>query len=355
MRLGGLLLVSVLFLSFSVSAGEPIETRIQVVPPHPRAGEPVSLRLSGSWSDGCVPERAQVARIGNGIFVDLITRVEMDPHAICTMAITPWDLTIPVGALEAGMYFVTVVYKGKPVASASFSVSGPVVMPVPIPNGDFERGAVGGIPTQWTLGEAFLQQNQEQDAHPAEEHDLRLVSEAHFRGSQALYGMAKAIPPRETSPRSTLPFGEQFVYVWIASDWISAPGADMLGLRMREVKVERNADWGYGAYILVVFEDGKGLHPNPFGRWDVVWNSPQLLFGRKEAMGIKDNAVGEERGNDGAVWKLYRVPIPEEVDRKRFNVKIFWIAHNWNSQGPGYWVSISSYIDSLELITGLSR
>lgn len=355
MRLGGLLLVSSLFLPLLVSAGEPIETQIGVIPPHPRAGEPVGLRLSGSWSDGCVPERAQVARIGNGIYVALITRVEMDPNAICTLAITPWELTLPVGALEAGMYFVTVVYKGKPVASASFAVSGPSVTPVPIPNGDFEMGAVGEIPAQWTLGEAFLQQSQRRDAHPAEEHKLYLASEAHFRGSQALYGWAKAIPPRETSPDPTLPLGEQLVYVWIASDWISAPGADMLELRMREAKAEGNADWGYGTYILVAFEDEKGLHPNPFGRWDAVWDSPQLLFGQKEAMGTKDNAVGEERGNDGAVWKLYRVPIPEEVDRKRFNVKIFWIAHNWNSGGPRNWVSISSYIDALELVAGRSR
>jgi hypothetical protein len=31
------------------------------------------------------------------------------------------------------------------------------------------------------------------------------------------------------------------------------------------------------------------------------------------------------------------------------NLKIFWIAHNWNSWGPDYWVAISSYVDGLTL------
>jgi len=30
-------------------------------------------------------------------------------------------------------------------------------------------------------------------------------------------------------------------------------------------------------------------------------------------------------------------------------VKIFWIAHNWNSWGPEQWIGISSYIDFVRL------
>ncbi|MCD6155111.1 MAG: hypothetical protein J7J22_05035 [Candidatus Verstraetearchaeota archaeon] len=333
----------------STSAEIPMGTSLEFIPFSPRPGEPVLLHLSGTWPNGCVPVQAQIAKLGNTLFVSLITQVEINPHVMCTMALTPWELEVPLGSFDAGTYIVSVTYRSQILASALLSVSGESEVPETLPNGSFEQGTVGGLPEGWSLGEAFIQRSQRVDAHPAEEHVLRLSDRCHFDGARSLYGMAKAIPPQETSHDPALPFGEQFAYVWASSDWVSAPSATVVELYMRDVKVEGNTGWGYGAYILLVFEDEAGLYPNPFARWDVVWNSPQLLYGVKEALGTKDAAMGEEGGSDGGSWKLYRVPIPEEVDRERFNVKIFWIAHNWNSWGPEQWIGISSYIDLVGL------
>ena len=333
-------------------AGTPIETSLEFNPSSPKSGEPVLLHLSGTWSDGCVPIRAQVTKVGNTVYISLITQVELNPHTICTLALTPWELNVPLGSFDAGTYLVLVSYRGQLLTSTFLSVSGEfgAEAPTALPNGSFEQGIVGGIPQGWALGEAFIQRSQRVDAHPTEEHVLRLSDRCHFDGARSLYGLAKAIPPSEVSRDPTLPFGEQFVYVWASSDWISAPGANAVELHMRDVKVEGNTGWGYGGYILLVFEDEAGLHPNPFARWDILWNSPQLLYGVKEGVETRDNAAGTSRGSDGSIWKLYRVPIPEKVNRERFNVKIFWIAHNWNSWGPEFWISVSSYVDAIRLV-----
>jgi len=346
-----ILLMISLFWASTVLAGVPISTSVVILPPDPRQGQLLLAVLWGTWSDGCVPESARLRTVGTAIYIDLITPMETNPNVLCTMALTSWQLSVPLGTFGPGDYEVLVRYRSRSIAGISLTVSATVQIGqvVTVPNGDFEDGDVGTLPEKWTLGEAFLQQGQRANAQPAEEHLLYLTNERHFNGDKSLYGMAKVIPPTDISRNHSFPLGEQFTYVWASSEWMSAPKAGAVELYMRDVEVKGNRVWGYGVYIILIFEDENGLHPNPFARWDVIWNSPQLLYGENETTGRIDNAAGTTRGNDGGTWKLYRAPIPAGLDRTKFKVKLFWIAHNWNSWGPQNWVSVSSHVDAFEL------
>jgi len=332
-------------------AGVPIATSIEIVPPAPTSADTIVVHLSGTWSDSCVPRQAMSLSLGNQIFITLYTQADFNPSIVCLLALTDWSLDVTIGELSPGGYMVIVTHRGNVIATTVFTVTGPAPEEMEVvPNGGFEQGAPGEVPAGWGAGRAFVQRHQRVIASGSGDYTLGVVQEAHCKGSQALYAMAKAVPPQETSQDPSLPFGEGLSYTWVASDWFSAPEeAQAVKLYMRDIEVEGNKGWGWGAYILLVFEDANGLLPNPFAGWETLWNSPQLLYGEKEAMGRVDRSVGTETGNDGSVWRVYTVPIPPELDRSHMNLKIFWIAHNWNSWGPDYWIAISSYVDGLTL------
>lgn len=286
----------------------------------------------------------------NELTLSLVTPLELAPNMACIEVIIPWGLAAPLGTFNLGMYTVLVTYGGKTLTRSSLVVEDGL-QPVSAVYRDFEMGTTGNFLEGWSLGWASLEQGQYVRVHSAKEHHLFLVEEARFGGGQSLYATVKLIPPQQVSRNLELAFGEQFVHVWISSDWISAPGAKAVEIQTRDVGARHVSDWGYGAYLVLVFEDKRALYPNTFSPWYILWDSPQLLYGVRKGMGAKDTVLDEVRGNDGRVWGLYRISIPEEVDRERFDLKIFWIAHDWNSRGPGKWgVPYLPYIDGISLL-----
>jgi hypothetical protein len=80
---------------------------IATVPAAPAPGDEIVLKLSGLWPDGCVPEASRTALTRNGGAI----RVNFDYSGfsgVCTAAVTPWALDVPVGPLAAGSYSVEV-------------------------------------------------------------------------------------------------------------------------------------------------------------------------------------------------------------------------------------------------------
>jgi len=80
---------------------------VATFPAAPSPGDPVVLKLSGLWNDGCVPveSRAALSTAGKSLRVHL-SYAGFD--GVCTAAVTPWSLDVPAGRLEAGTYTVEV-------------------------------------------------------------------------------------------------------------------------------------------------------------------------------------------------------------------------------------------------------
>lgn len=111
--------------SVTVSAPEPSELNIEVVPPEPTEKDPVTLVLSGEWKDSCVPQNPETNIVerstsGGKIIVDLST-----PEGPCLQALTPWEEKVSLGTLSAGTYKVVVNVDGETLGRDSFEVSKP--------------------------------------------------------------------------------------------------------------------------------------------------------------------------------------------------------------------------------------
>lgn len=96
---------------------------IEVYPEAPTTSDVISLLLSGTWPDSCVPQSPQVIRLGNHISV-----ATSNPGEVCLTVLTDWGLEVPLGELPAGTYDVTVTYAGhertrKTIGQRTFQVS----------------------------------------------------------------------------------------------------------------------------------------------------------------------------------------------------------------------------------------
>lgn len=83
--------------SVKVSSPEPPEFNIEVVPPQPTVGDPVTLVLSGRWHNSCVPQNPEANIIeepsgGGRIIVGLST-----PEGPCLQTVTPWEERVRLG------------------------------------------------------------------------------------------------------------------------------------------------------------------------------------------------------------------------------------------------------------------
>lgn len=79
---------------------------IEIMPPSPTPNDSVSVRLSGTWPDSCVPGLLRVRVTGSEIRIDTVGAL---PGTGCAQVLTPWQLTAPVGRLAAGVYRVVVI------------------------------------------------------------------------------------------------------------------------------------------------------------------------------------------------------------------------------------------------------
>jgi hypothetical protein len=116
--------------------------QIEIVPSNPTSNDSVTVRISGTWSNGCVPQSPNVSVSGFGIRIET-----SNPGSVCTMALTAWALTVSVGELRPGDYSLVVTYSGPGVPSpyeigrkafsvAASSAANEVILPIVV-NGSF--------------------------------------------------------------------------------------------------------------------------------------------------------------------------------------------------------------------------
>ena len=211
-------------------------------------------------------------------------------------------------------------------------------------NGDFEYDFYN-----WSKKYENIILGNSTPVHPSFEHELKLVNAA-FSGSQSVYGMAKVVAPEETSHDPKLPLGEHRSYTWLISNWFDSSNYQSVVLYMRDIKAEKSGSWGYGDYILLVFEDKDGNeYPNVRGSFYHKEIYDWSLYAFHEGMEEKNSYISIETGSDGHKWYKYQVEIPDEMRGKCIRVKVLWLAQNWNSWGTEYYNSISSIVDRIIL------
>ena len=126
---------------------------VATYPAAPAPGEPLTVKLSGIWNDGCVPEtsaKVTVARSGTIFLVDLSYA---GFSGACTAALTPWALNIFFEPLNEGTYTVEVARSdaiaSRTIGSGTFTVAPPATTLFWVP-GFSAVGALGAL--QSTLG-----------------------------------------------------------------------------------------------------------------------------------------------------------------------------------------------------------
>ncbi len=113
-----LAVLGVLLLVSAAQAAEQLGTaHIDVMPTAPTAGEPVTLLLSGTWPNSCVPQSRQVLRLGSLVFINT-----SHPGEECLPASTDWQMEVSMGELSAGTYTVTVSFEGDTIGQGAFTV-----------------------------------------------------------------------------------------------------------------------------------------------------------------------------------------------------------------------------------------
>lgn len=122
-------------LTFLLVTSSAFAAHITYDPPAPTANDSVSVIVSETWRDGCVPRNPRVTRVGQRVEIAFTASL---PNVGCIQVITPWRAVVPVGMLEAGRYEIVVLVDGQLLerselvvtsAAPSFSVV-PAVVPV---------------------------------------------------------------------------------------------------------------------------------------------------------------------------------------------------------------------------------
>jgi hypothetical protein len=76
--------------------------KIETIPSDPTTIDDISIKVSGLWSDGCIPRDPKVRISGNQIHIE-----SSSPGGPCILIIMPYLLEVSVGKLSAGTYGVT--------------------------------------------------------------------------------------------------------------------------------------------------------------------------------------------------------------------------------------------------------
>jgi len=85
---------------------------IDLSPPDAADNDVITFNLSGTWSNGCVPQSPVVSVSPGTVRIDTT-----NPGVVCTQALTPWTLTGTIGKLSPGSYDVVVRFSGPSMSS----------------------------------------------------------------------------------------------------------------------------------------------------------------------------------------------------------------------------------------------
>jgi len=78
--------------------------QVTIDPCNPTSSDIVTITLSGTWDNSCVPNDVNVSTDGNDIYFDVINKYP--PGSMCPTVQTPWSQTQSVGPLLAGSFEV---------------------------------------------------------------------------------------------------------------------------------------------------------------------------------------------------------------------------------------------------------
>lgn len=103
--------------------------QVATFPASPVPGDPVFVKLSGIWPDGCVPETSATVTLARSGSVFLIDLSYVGFAGGCITALTPWALDVQLAPLAEGIYTVEVTRtdaKGsRTIGSANLAVAPP--------------------------------------------------------------------------------------------------------------------------------------------------------------------------------------------------------------------------------------
>src|SRR5436309_2490035 len=81
--------------------------QIDLSPADPADNDVITFKLSGTWSNGCIPQSPVVSVSAGTVRIDTT-----NPGVACTQALTPWMLSGTIGKLSPGRYDVIVRFSG---------------------------------------------------------------------------------------------------------------------------------------------------------------------------------------------------------------------------------------------------
>lgn len=115
-------LVIVCLLSLLSARVDAQTADIEILPSNPTPASNISIKLTGTWMDSCVPQSPVVFISGNVIYIDT-----SNPGEVCAQFMVDWSLTVPIGRLKSGTYTVVASFESQELGRKTFGVSvGPV-------------------------------------------------------------------------------------------------------------------------------------------------------------------------------------------------------------------------------------
>lgn len=96
---------------------QPPLAQITVLPPNPNANDNITIQLSGTWPNACIPLNPRLTSNGNELLIET-----SNPGELCGPAVTPWSLSVPAAQLAAGAYNVRVTYSSPSAPSGPFEI-----------------------------------------------------------------------------------------------------------------------------------------------------------------------------------------------------------------------------------------
>ncbi len=100
---------------------------VDILPGMPLVSDTISITASGTWPDACIPHYQAHQVMSNSVRIDAVANVT--PGTVCAAVVLPWEFTIGVGNLPAGLYQVDLYIADHqypetpgPCASTSFAV-----------------------------------------------------------------------------------------------------------------------------------------------------------------------------------------------------------------------------------------
>ncbi|MCI0347979.1 MAG: hypothetical protein L0Z53_01010, partial [Acidobacteriales bacterium] len=81
---------------------------IEISPQNPTTNDNISIKISGIWPNGCVPQNPHMSIVGNEVRINTSNQSQ-----VCTQSETPWSHTLDIGRLAAGDYRVIVTHTGQ--------------------------------------------------------------------------------------------------------------------------------------------------------------------------------------------------------------------------------------------------